>query len=149
MLSRVIETYSNQTYHYWDYNNRTTLNADNDFVQEIEQAFKKASKKDAFYHNRLWFQVLRAKFYSEDRASVIAFFEQTAKKQPKNSLYYRGLSYVGGAYKSLKNYEKANTAFAQVFDERSEEHTSELQSRPHLVCRLLLEKKKKKNSNKV
>src|SRR5690554_7066360 len=27
-------------------------------------------------------------------------------------------------------------------DPRSEEHTSELQSRPHLVCRLLLEKKK-------
>src|SRR2546422_8433845 len=30
---------------------------------------------------------------------------------------------------------------------RSEEHTSELQSRLHLVCRLLLEKKKKKNTN--
>src|SRR5687768_18051484 len=29
--------------------------------------------------------------------------------------------------------------------DRSEEHTSELQSRLHLVCRLLLEKKKKKN----
>src|SRR5437870_7405799 len=29
---------------------------------------------------------------------------------------------------------------------RSEEHTSELQSRGHLVCRLLLEKKKKKNN---
>src|SRR3989442_3030692 len=28
--------------------------------------------------------------------------------------------------------------------ERSEEHTSELQSRPHLVCRLLLEKKNDK-----
>ena len=28
---------------------------------------------------------------------------------------------------------------------RSEEHTSELQSRLHLVCRLLLEKKKEKN----
>src|SRR6202045_4241776 len=28
------------------------------------------------------------------------------------------------------------------FTHRSEEHTSELQSRPHLVCRLLLEKKK-------
>src|SRR5437870_12543472 len=28
---------------------------------------------------------------------------------------------------------------------RSEEHTSELQSRGHLVCRLLLEKKKKNN----
>src|SRR5439155_3458563 len=30
--------------------------------------------------------------------------------------------------------------------ERSEEHTSELQSRGHLVCRLLLEKKKKKKN---
>src|SRR5205809_3559474 len=30
---------------------------------------------------------------------------------------------------------------------RSEEHTSELQSRLHLVCRLLLEKKKKRLSN--
>src|SRR5439155_23975313 len=32
----------------------------------------------------------------------------------------------------------------EVQVERSEEHTSELQSRGHLVCRLLLEKKKKK-----
>src|SRR5690554_7278241 len=31
--------------------------------------------------------------------------------------------------------------FSRVTDFRSEEHTSELQSRPHLVCRLLLEKK--------
>src|SRR3989442_8948338 len=34
--------------------------------------------------------------------------------------------------------------------DRSEEHTSELQSRPHLVCRLLLEKKKNiKNSHEI
>src|SRR6266496_6613006 len=32
---------------------------------------------------------------------------------------------------------------------RSEEHTSELQSRRDLVCRLLLEKKKKKNNNYI
>src|SRR5437870_10614171 len=32
---------------------------------------------------------------------------------------------------------------------RSEEHTSELQSRGHLVCRLLLEKKKKHNGTLV
>src|SRR5687768_18050786 len=31
------------------------------------------------------------------------------------------------------------------FRQRSEEHTSELQSRLHLVCRLLLEKKKQKS----
>src|SRR5436305_14048792 len=32
---------------------------------------------------------------------------------------------------------------------RSEEHTSELQSRPHLVCRLLLEKKKKTHAKRI
>src|SRR3989442_8902560 len=38
-------------------------------------------------------------------------------------------------------YASAGHPSGYVLD-RSEEHTSELQSRPHLVCRLLLEKKK-------
>src|SRR2546429_1576348 len=38
---------------------------------------------------------------------------------------------------------------ARNFSRRSEEHTSELQSRLHLVCRLLLEKKKKENNSEV
>src|SRR6266478_5346858 len=37
----------------------------------------------------------------------------------------------------------------KVHAARSEEHTSELQSQSNLVCRLLLEKKKKKNTNLV
>src|SRR5690349_22582575 len=36
-------------------------------------------------------------------------------------------------------------AYIRMVGERSEEHTSELQSRRDLVCRLLLEKKKKNN----
>src|SRR5258707_9502610 len=36
------------------------------------------------------------------------------------------------------------TGTARLAVDRSEEHTSELQSRQYLVCRLLLEKKKKK-----
>src|SRR5690554_7687703 len=47
-------------------------------------------------------------------------------------LYYTGLA---GAVENSVLMENG---------ERSEEHTSELQSRPHLVCRLLLEKKNKK-----
>src|SRR5690554_7190794 len=39
---------------------------------------------------------------------------------------------------------RAMPAWTMGVNSRSEEHTSELQSRPHLVCRLLLEKKKKK-----
>src|ERR1041385_9235453 len=41
----------------------------------------------------------------------------------------------------LQWYWKAD--FVNKLSDRSEEHTSELQSRLHLVCRLLLEKKKK------
>src|SRR5205809_5343804 len=37
---------------------------------------------------------------------------------------------------------------SRPFRSRSEEHTSELQSRLHLVCRLLLEKKKKNTNRK-
>src|SRR2546429_6793624 len=47
------------------------------------------------------------------------------------------LRQVGAAGLHVKRDEKRRRR------ERSEEHTSELQSRLHLVCRLLLEKKKK------
>src|SRR2546429_5986011 len=39
------------------------------------------------------------------------------------------------------------SAYSEPMPRRSEEHTSELQSRLHLVCRLLLEKKKKRARN--
>src|SRR5439155_21334192 len=41
----------------------------------------------------------------------------------------------------LASAPKSNASYAAI-EERSEEHTSELESRGHLVCRLLLEKKK-------
>src|SRR5205809_5787480 len=46
--------------------------------------------------------------------------------------------YMGALHERAKDTASAIACF------RSEEHTSELQSRLHLVCRLLLEKKKKK-----
>src|SRR6266498_544491 len=50
--------------------------------------------------------------------------------------YYRAISTW------LLPYLKDRPVVLTRFPDRSEEHTSELQSRPHLVCRLLLEKKK-------
>src|SRR2546429_7973248 len=47
---------------------------------------------------------------------------------------------IGNRKELLAEFDK------NVAETRSEEHTSELQSRLHLVCRLLLEKKKKKNT---
>src|SRR5260221_14562589 len=50
-----------------------------------------------------------------------------------------------GTYTSISMIlaEELDADFARVMVERSEEHTSELQSHSDLVCRLLLEKKKK------
>src|SRR3712207_6861620 len=44
------------------------------------------------------------------------------------------------AHRSFGGAQVSRTFYAR--GQRSEEHTSELQSRPYLVCRLLLEKKK-------
>src|SRR5258705_9988956 len=64
---------------------------------------------------------------------------------------------VIGGYKDSPDmryrvYAKIYGAYGRSFLDntlRSEEHTSELQSLRHLVCRLLLEKKKKKNTNGI
>src|SRR2546422_1364633 len=61
------------------------------------------------------------------------------------------LGVAGGAVAGVAYYAVGSVALTaylwagrSVVRLRSEEHTSELQSRLHLVCRLLLEKKKKK-----
>src|SRR2546429_3932877 len=54
-----------------------------------------------------------------------------------------------GRSRTIRTWTALNctTPRSNRFAARSEEHTSELQSRLHLVCRLLLEKKKKKYRN--
>src|SRR5687768_17860766 len=61
----------------------------------------------------------------------------------------RGVCLAASSQSSLPvscRRSKALTKYAWRTSGRSEEHTSELQSRLHLVCRLLLEKKKKKHN---
>src|SRR5690554_7969050 len=61
------------------------------------------------------------------------------------------LLYFTRSFKNLRRPTTRSTSFSSSSMRfcicRSEEHTSELQSRPHLVCRLLLEKKKKNKKN--
>src|SRR5205809_3073801 len=57
----------------------------------------------------------------------------------------RGISAPGPATASGRRRNRSSwVSLAFDIRKRSEEHTSELQSRLHLVCRLLLEKKKNK-----
>src|SRR2546429_921632 len=68
------------------------------------------------------------------------------RRPPRSTLFpYTTLfrSHGAGAIVSAGEDQDGLRDLAQaVLDLRSEEHTSELQSRLHLVCRLLLEKKK-------
>src|SRR2546429_5444290 len=71
---------------------------------------------------------------------------------------FRGFGWIGFVLKGIEPADvraltcheldvREECGAEQTWIERSEEHTSELQSRLHLVCRLLLEKKKKKKVN--
>src|SRR2546430_13504809 len=59
----------------------------------------------------------------------------------REELAHRGGEHVGG-----RVAQHVQCLRVLVGEDRSEEHTSELQSQSNLVCRLLLEKKKKHNS---
>src|SRR5690606_39542908 len=63
----------------------------------------------------------------------------------KNRLIRR---YFSGAIDADVAWEVPVGEVTVRYDNRSEEHTSELQSRENLVCRLLLEKKKKKHGKR-
>src|SRR5436305_10188667 len=62
---------------------------------------------------------------------------------PYTTLFRSGFNAVHGRMPAVATGANAENKDLVYIGIRSEEHTSELQSRPHLVCRLLLEKKKK------
>src|SRR5690349_23006930 len=66
------------------------------------------------------------------------------RKQPPETLCATTLATA----EPVRPQPAGKTSSGHRMAERSEEHTSELQSRRDLVCRLLLEKKKKQNKDK-
>src|SRR5215475_15549798 len=81
-------------------------------------------------------------------ATRVLFFFLMIRRPPRSTLFpyttlFRSATPWCARSISLPCRESRETT-APHPDGRSEEHTSELQSRENLVCRLLLEKKKKK-----
>src|SRR5689334_25136822 len=79
--------------------------------------------------------------------SISVFFFLMIRRPPRSTLFpYTTL------FRSVDSLFDRSLVFPRVptggreIEPRSEEHTSELQSQFHLVCRLLLEKKKQTNS---
>src|SRR2546422_2926273 len=86
-------------------------------------------------------------FRSNHTVFYLFFFFLMIRRPPRSTLFpYTTLFRSGGAARCLV-HARTHQARRRAWwvRARSEEHTSELQSRLHLVCRLLLEKKKTKS----
>src|SRR2546422_11607087 len=88
--------------------------------------------------------------------SSLFFFFLMIRRPPRSTLFpyttlfrSRGLQDLPDRLVAPLLPHEGPDCVPEVVGERSEEHTSELQSRLHLVCRLLLEKKKKKKQRKT
>src|SRR5688572_31558958 len=92
-------------------------------------------------------------YFTSSISSVLSiFFFLMIRRPPRSTLFPYTTLFRSPAARSTccssMNVRCRSTCLqpSRTFiDERSEEHTSELQSQSNLVCRLLLEKKKKKN----
>src|SRR5215510_15976821 len=73
--------------------------------------------------------------------SVFFFFFLMIRRPPRSTLF--PYTTLFRSVPGLVHLDFPGEVSGARFTDRSEEHTSELQSRGHLVCRLLLEKKKK------
>jgi len=114
--AQVVETYSTRTFDSWSYDNSVKKESLSDikWIKLLEQKYNDA--KDPFLKNRYWFLTIKASFYSTEQANTVAFFNKTEKMVPKNTLYYRALSYIAGIEYGQKQYAKSNFIYSKVFD---------------------------------
>src|SRR5947209_9200085 len=80
-------------------------------------------------------------------STFMSFFFLIIRRPPRSTLFpyttlFRSLVRLDDAVRRSQLQSPSRRRPARRSDSRSEEHTSELQSRQYLVCRLLLEKKK-------
>src|SRR5258707_15287530 len=81
------------------------------------------------------------------------FFFLMIRRPPRSTLFpyttlFRSRQWPALCRRSWDVVSQSRHGDGRLRSGRSEEHTSELQSRQYLVCRLLLEKKKKKHKKK-
>src|SRR6476660_10153683 len=76
---------------------------------------------------------------------IIFFFFLMIRRPPRSTLFPYTTLFRSPLRRRCRECE--SSPVDSVAPARSEEHTSELQSPDHLVCRLLLEKKKKIHNN--
>src|SRR5690348_2086331 len=90
--------------------------------------------------------VPRGKAVPATAANVAEFEKRRAEYEAKSNELLAAAQARAAKFEGAETTIKANASpEGKLYGSRSEEHTSELQSPVHLVCRLLLEKKKTNN----
>src|SRR5690554_3684205 len=125
------------------------LNSSNKpYINKLEQAFN-ISRLRYLVSNVTFHKSDGSNFTMKDYHFVDISKSETSTYKPEIKVPAGEYEYISFTFGFDRNdnksgiYPELNLANWAWPGKRSEEHTSELQSRPHLVCRLLLEKKKK------
>jgi hypothetical protein len=119
--AKEVEKSSTQPIDDWNYEPVKKLFVDQIVIDQVQKLYSES--QDPFIKNRFWFQTLKAKFYSSNQQSAIDYFDKTEYQIPKNTLYYRALSYVAGVYYNQKKYDKSNYLYGVVFNNCREMRT--------------------------
>lgn len=109
----------------WDTNKKQKKSVGFD-IAAYDKALEKELKlaKEVFIKERYWFQIVRSCFYNNSPQDVLDAFNRNEKAMPRNTIYYRCMGYVAGAYYKQKDYSKANYHYSRVYDSCNELKTS-------------------------
>ncbi|TDL99761.1 MAG: hypothetical protein C4K58_00460 [Flavobacteriaceae bacterium] len=88
---------------------------DKELILSIKNKYNTA--KDPFLKNRYWFQTIKAYFYSDFKKEALDFYQATQSEMPKNTLYYRAMSYIAGIHYKQKQFSQSNYLYSRVFDQ--------------------------------
>src|SRR5690554_6966384 len=114
-------------------------------IQEMVRAIRKAHSGQRYISPEIAQKMALKQLAGEkDDDGELAKFDRLSEREMQIAMMVVDCQKVQDISDKLcLSFKTVNSYRYRIFEKlRSEEHTSELQSRPHLVCRLLLEKKK-------
>ncbi len=82
--------------------------------EELKKQF--IGTRDIFLKERYWFQLERSYYYNNGFREMADLFETYEKTMPRNTMYWRTLSYVAGGYYKKKQFAQANYYFSRVYE---------------------------------
>lgn len=113
-FAKVVEKSSVSSRYSWNYDHLIIPIVSKVVINQLIEKHK--NSRDRFLKNRYWFQLIKGYFYSHRNNDLIIFFDKTKHLQPKNSLFYRAMFYVAGAYEQKKDFAKANYLYSIIFE---------------------------------